>query len=48
MMQTDNHNFVKNFAANKKYIVRNMTLKFQNSKSEISCKIAFCIFFVIN
>ena len=47
MVQTDDHNFVKNVAADKKYIVRKMTLKFQNSKSDISCKIAFCIFFVI-
>ena len=36
----------KNVAADKKYILRKMGLKLQNSKSNISCKIAFCIFFV--
>ena len=33
---------------NKKYTLRKISLKFQNSKYNISCKIAFYIFFVIN
>ena len=44
-MQTDNHNFRKNVAANKRYILTKMNLKFQNSKFDISCKISFYIFF---
>ena len=49
MMQADNHNFrKKNVATDKKYILRKTSLKFQNCKSDISCKIAFYIFFVIN
>ena len=47
-METDNYNFRKNVATDKRYILRKISLKFQNSKSEISCKIAFYIFFVIN
>ena len=47
-MQTDNHNFRKNVATDKKYNLRKIRLKFQNSKLDISCKIAFHIFFVIN
>ena len=46
--QTDNHNFRKNYAIDKKYILRKMSLKFQNFKSDFSRKIAFFIFFVIN
>ena len=40
--------FRKNVATDKKYILRRMNLKFQNSKSDISCKIEFYIFFFIN
>ena len=47
-MQRDNHNFRKNVATVKKYILRKMSLKFQDFKYDISCKIAFYIFFVIN
>ena len=47
-MQTDNHNFRKNVAANKRYILTKMNLKFQNSKFDILCKISFYIFFAIN
>ena len=47
-MQTDNHNFRKNVAANNRYILKKMNLKFQNSKFDISCKISFYIFFAIN
>ena len=47
-MQTDNHNFRKNVATDEKYILGKMSLKFQNFKSDISCKLAFYIFFVIN
>ena len=32
----------------KKYILRKISLKFQNSKTNISCKVAFYIFFVID
>ena len=46
--QTENHIFRKNVATDKKYIVRKISLKFQNSKSDISFKIALCMFFVIN
>ena len=47
-MQTDNLNSRKNVATYKKNILKKMSLKFQNSKSDISCKIAFAIFLVIN
>ena len=47
-MQTDNLNSRKNVATDKKNILKKMSLKFQNSKSDISCKIAFDIFLVIN
>ena len=47
-MQTGNHNFRKNVATDEKYILRKMSLKFQNFKSDISRKIAFHIFFFIN
>ena len=47
-MQTDNDNFRKNVAADKTYILRKMSLNFQKFRSNISCKIQFCIFFVIN
>ena len=40
-----NNYFRKNVATDKKYIPRKRSLKFQNSKSEISCKIEFCMFF---
>ena len=43
-MQTGNHNFRKNVARK----IRKMSLKFQNSKYDISCKIAFYIFFCHN
>ena len=43
-MQTDNHSFTKNFATNKKYILRKMGLKIQNPKFSFSCKIAFMFF----
>ena len=46
-METDNYNFMKNVAADKKYILRQVRLKFQNPKISISCRIAFYIFFVI-
>ena len=46
-IQTDNNNFRKNVATYKKYILRKMGLKFQNSKYNMSYKIAFYIFFVI-
>ena len=35
----------KNVATDKKHILRKINLKFQNSKSGISCKIAFYILF---
>ena len=38
----------KNVATDKKYILRKISLKFQNSKSNISCEIAFYISFAIN
>ena len=44
-MQTVNHNFKTIFATHKKYIVIKMGLNFQNPKFDISCKIAFYIFF---
>ena len=47
-MKTDNYNVRKNVATNRKYILRKVSLKFQKSKSDISCKIAFYIFFIIN
>ena len=47
-MKTDNHNVKKNVATDKKFILRKVSLKFQNSKSDISFKIAFYIFFVIH
>ena len=43
-MQTNNQNLGKNVAADQKYILRKMGLKFQNLKFNISCKIAFCMF----
>ena len=46
--QIDNHNFRKNVATDRKYILRKMSLKFRNFKSDFSCKIPFYIFFVIN
>ena len=46
-MQTDNHNSTENVTTDKKYILRNMGLKFQKPKLNITCKIAFSIFFVI-
>ena len=39
--QTDKHNFNKDVATNKKYILRKMTLKFQNPKFSNSYKMAF-------
>ena len=42
-MQTDNHNFKINVARK----MRKMTLKFQNSKYDISFKIAFYIYFLL-
>ena len=47
-MQTDNHNFRKNVITEKGNILGKMSLKFQNCKSDISCKIAFYIFFATN
>ena len=47
-MQTDKDNFRKNVATDEKYILRKMSLKFQNVKFNISCKRTFYIFFVIN
>ena len=47
-MQTDDQLFQKNVATDKKYILRKMSLKFKDSKSDISCKIKFYIFFIIN
>ena len=47
-MKTDNHNVRKNAATDKKYILRKVSLKFQNSKSDSSYKIAFYIFFILN
>ena len=46
-METDNHDFGKNVATDKTFILRKVGLKFQNPKISISCKIAFYIFFVI-
>ena len=40
--------FRKNVTTDKKYILRKMSLNFQNSKSDISYKIKFYIHFVIN
>ena len=47
-MQTDNHNFRKNVETNGMYILRKMSLKSQNSKSNILSKLVLYIFFVIN
>ena len=47
-MQTDNLAFQKNVATDKKHILIKMNLKLQNSKSDISCKMEFHIFFVKN
>ena len=47
-MQTDNHNFRKNVITEKGNILGKMSLKFLNCKSDISCKIAFYIFFATN
>ena len=47
-MQTGNHNFRKNVATNENYILRIMSLKFQNFKSDISSKIVFYTFFFID
>ena len=44
-IQTDNHNFRRIVATDKKYILRKMSLKFQKSHSDISCKIAFYTYF---
>ena len=45
-METDNQLFQKkNVTTDKKYILRKMSLKFQNYKSDISCKIDFSIYF---
>ena len=46
-IQTDNHNFRKKDATDKKYILRKMGLKFQNPKFSISYIIALYIFFFI-
>ena len=46
--QTDNHIFRKSIATDKKYILRKINLNFQNSTSNMSFKIDFYIFFVIN
>ena len=42
-MQTDNHNFRKNVVTEKEYVLRKMSLKFQNVKPDISYKIAFYV-----
>ena len=47
-MQTDNYNFRKNIATNKNSILRKMSLKSQNSKSNILSKIVYYVFFVIS
>ena len=47
-MKTDDHNFRTIVATDKNYILRKKSLEFRNSKSDISCKIAFYIFSVIN
>ena len=47
-MQTDNYNFRKNIATNKKSVLRKMSLKSQNSKSNILSKIVYYVFFVIS
>ena len=47
-MQIDSHNFRKNVAIDEKSILRKMSLKFQNFKPDISCKIALYIYFVTN
>ena len=43
-MQAVKHNFRKNVATDENYILRNMCLKFQNSKSGISCNSVLYIF----
>ena len=40
--QTDNHKLRKNVATDKMHILRKMSLKFQNPKFNILCKMAFC------
>ena len=40
--------FRKNVTTDNKYILGKISLKFQDSKSDILCKIEFYIFFVIN
>ena len=40
--QTDDHNFRKNGATDKKYILRNNGSKFQSHKFKVLCKIALC------
>ena len=39
--QTDDHNFRKNSATDKKYILRNKGSKFQSHRFKFLCKIAF-------
>ena len=46
-MQADNHNYRENIATDQKYVLRKMGLKFENSKFNNSCKIAFYMFFAI-
>ena len=43
-MQTGNYNFRKNVATDLKYILRKMSLKFENPKSYISVKIASVLY----
>lgn len=43
--QIDNHEFTENVVANKKYLLRNMALNFQNHEFNTLCKIAFYLCF---
>ena len=47
-MQADSQNFKKNVTADKKVYSGKNESDFQNSKSDISCKILSYVFFVIN
>ena len=43
-----NNYFRKSITTDKKYILRKMSFKFKNSKSDISCKKEFYVFSIYN
>ena len=46
-MQKNNYHYRRNVATDKKYVLKKISLKFQNPKYSISCKMVFHLFFVI-